>query len=287
MREYFCGWYFKCQAPKQALAIIPAFHRSQENKSSSIQLITNEGVFNASFPYDKFRKQKKHFDIEIDGNHFSANGIDLCLSTPDVRAVGSLKFGALSPIKYDIMGPFKYVPFMECRHSVVSMAHTVSGKIDINGVSYSFDNDMGYIEGDRGCSFPRQYAWTQCFWENISLMLSVASIPIVPFSFTGVIGVIMLDRVEYRLATYLGAKIRKIADGEIVIEQGELKLTVKLIKKQSLPLFAPKSGSMNRTIHESISCRAYYCFKKGKDTLFSFETDKASFEYEFPDRVNL
>ncbi|MBQ8545557.1 MAG: hypothetical protein IJ437_01310 [Clostridia bacterium] len=283
MREYFCGWYFKCQSSKKALAIIPALHRSRENSSSSIQLITSDGVFNASFPYESFCKHKNSFSIDIENNHFSEKGIDLCLSAPDLKAVGSLKFGAFSPIKYDIMGPFKYVPFMECRHSVVSMKHTVTGKLEINGVSYFFDNDMGYIEGDRGYSFPRKYAWTQCFFENGSIMLSVASIPIGPFSFTGVIGIIMLDKKEYRLATYLGAKIRKIENGEIIIEQGKMELSVKLINKQALPLFAPVSGAMNRTIHESLSCRASYSFINDGQALISFESDNASFEYEFLD----
>ena len=280
MREYFCDWYFKCQGADGALAIIPAVHRSKDVSSSSIQLITSDGVYNACFPYAKFKK-KTPFGADIESNHFSANGIDLCLSTPDIKAVGSLRFGELSPIKYDIMGPFKYVPLMECRHSVISMHHTVSGKIEINGKSYIFDNDIGYIEGDRGYSFPQKYAWTQCFFPNGSIMLSVASIPMGFFSFKGIIGVIMLDKKEYRIATYLGAKIRKIEDGEIVIEQGKMRLFVKLIQKSSLPLFAPTGGKMTRTIHESISCRAAYRFENDGNTLFSFETDNASFEYEF------
>ena len=281
MREYFCGWYFKCQSSNQALAIIPAIHKSKDHRSCSIQLITNDGVFNICFPYDKFCKQKKNFNIDIENNRFSSDGIELCLNTPDCTAVGSLKFGEFSPIKYDIMGPFRYVPFMECRHTVVSMRHTVTGEITINGKDYCFDNDLGYIEGDRGYSFPKEYAWTQCFFENGSLMLSVASIPIGSFFFTGVIGVIFIDKMEYRLATYLGAKVRKIEGGEIIIAQRDMSLSVKLIKKQALPLFAPESGTMSRTIHESICCNAAYCFKIGDNTLLSFETSEASFEYEY------
>ncbi len=281
MREYFCGWYFKCQAPNKELAIIPAIHRARKSASSSIQLITSDGVFNVSFPYDEFKQCNSGFGVDIGSNHFSNSGIDLCIQAPEISAVGSLKFGELSPIKYDIMGPFKYVPFMECRHSVVSMMHTVSGKIEINGVSYLFDNDIGYIEGDRGYSFPREYAWTHCFFSGGSIMLSIASIPLGLFNFTGVIGVVMLNNKEYRIASYLGAKILKIENGEIIIKQGKMVLSVKLIKKHSLPLFAPVGGKMNRTINESLACRASYSFTKDGQSLFSFETDRASFEYEF------
>lgn len=281
MREYFCGWYFKCQSSKQALAIIPAIHKSKNNKLCSIQLITNEGVFNACFPYDEFYYQKKPFKVDIENNYFSIDGIKLCLNTPECSAVGFIQFGTLSPIKYDIMGPFRYVPFMECRHSIVSMMHTVTGKIEINGVTYHFDNDFGYIEGDRGYSFPKEYAWTHCFFENGSLMLSVANIPIGVFNFTGVIGIIKLGEEEYRLATYLGAKVKKIENGQIIIEQGDMILSVKLIKNNPLPLLAPVSGTMNRTIHESVSGSASYCFKKKGHTLLCFETKNASFEYEY------
>lgn len=85
------------------------------------------------------------------------------------------------------MGPFSYVPFMECRHGVFSMTNTVSGCLSINGHAYRFDNDVGYIEGDRGRSLPKVYAWTQCnFFDEspCSIMLSIADIPLGSIHFT-------------------------------------------------------------------------------------------------------
>jgi hypothetical protein len=38
---------------------------------------------------------------------------------------------------------------------------------------------------------------------------------------------------------------------------------------------------MVRTIHESASCRAFYRLRKEGCILFAFETDKASFEFEY------
>lgn len=281
MKEYFCGWYFKSQSNDQALAIIPAIHRSRDGKSSSVQIITNDGVYNVNFPYGDFLKRRGKFELDVNTNHFSKNGLEISLNDSRVKASGSLKFGELAPIKYDIMGPFKFVPFMECRHSVVSMAHTVTGALEINGKKYVFDNDIGYIEGDRGSSFPSEYAWTQCFFEGGSIMLSVAKIPFGLFNFTGIIGIIKLGKKEIRIATYLGAKAKKIENGEIIIKQGKKELRVRLIKKDALPLFAPTGGKMSRTIHEGIWCQASYTFINKGETVFSFETDKASFEYEF------
>lgn len=280
MRDYFCGWYFKCQSDTQTLAVIPAVHRSKKKQSCSVQLITEECAWNIDFPY-KFYHHKKDFRIQIGKNRFSRKGIELCLHTPECSAVGTLRFGAFSPIRYDIMGPFRYIPFMECRHSVLSMKHTVNGKLCINGAAYRFQDAVGYIEGDRGYSFPKEYAWTQCCFRDGSLMLSVADIPFGFFHFTGIIGVVQWHGKEYRLATYLGAKAVRIKNGELVVRQGKAVLKVRLIKKHAHPLRAPVSGAMRRTIHESASCSASYCFQKNGHTLFSFETTKASFEYEY------
>lgn len=281
MRDYFCGWYFKCQSDEHTIAIIPAFHKSKEKCSCSIQIITDEGAWNADFPYEKLTIQKGGFGIVIENNRFGEKGIELNINKAGLVAKGILNFGKFSPIQYDIMGPFRYVPFMECRHSVLSMRHTVSGELIINGLSCRFENALGYIEGDRGCSFPKEYAWTQCFLENGSIMLSVADIPLGPLNFTGVIGVIYIDGREYRIATYLGAKAVRIRNGEVVIRQGKYVLSVRLIEKHPHPLRAPIGGEMNRTIHESAVCRVLYRFKEEHKTLFSVETEKASMEYEY------
>ena len=51
-------------------------------------------------------------------------------------------------------------------------------------------------------------------------MLSIADIPFGAFRFTGVIGVVLLNGKEYRIATYLGATAVKITPEEIVVRQG-------------------------------------------------------------------
>lgn len=109
MRGSFYGWYFKCQSAAQTLAVIPA---------------------------DAFRKKGK--TISIGRNRFGEKGIYLEIHTPKLTAKGRLDFGPLSPLKYDIMGPFALVPFMECRHSVWSMRHAVSGSVWMNGNEYLF-----------------------------------------------------------------------------------------------------------------------------------------------------
>ncbi|MBQ8934943.1 MAG: hypothetical protein IJ049_00860, partial [Oscillospiraceae bacterium] len=213
---------------------------------------------------------------------FYEDGMFLNLSTNTLSVTGKLRFDAHSPLRYDIMGPFRYVPLMECKHSVFSMRHTVNGRLRINGRTYSFSDGTGYIEGDRGRSFPSQYAWTQCSFEGGSLMLSVAEIPLGGLRFTGVISVVQLGDKEYRLATYLGARVLKNSGGEIVLRQGALTLKATLLDDSAYSLAAPVDGAMTRLIRENAACHARYHLSRGGRTLLSVESFRASFEYEYP-----
>lgn len=278
MRNYFYGWYLKCQSETQTLAVIPAVHRSGQKRSCSIQFITKDHAWNVDYPAAAFRRTKE--GIRIGRNRFGEKGIFLAVHTPELTISGKLRFGPLSPLKYDIMGPFSVLPFLECRHSVRSMSHFVCGRIDINGEEYLFQDAFGYWEGDQGRSFPKEYVWTQCSFPGGSLMLSVADVPIAGFDFRGIISVVLWKGRQYRLATYLGAKAVWIQGGKIRIAQGNMELEAWLPEEIKSPLKAPVNGEMKRTIHESAACRVRYRFRKAGRTFFSFTTNQASVEYE-------
>lgn len=248
-------------------------------KSASLQIITDDKAFN--IPFDKLKYCEKPLYVKIGDCIFSDKGITLDFQGNDLALKGTLNFEEISPIRYDIMGPFKFIPFMQCRHRVYSMSHTINGEISVNNQTFKFENGIGYIEGDCGRSFPKKYIWTQCCSRNNSLMLSVADIPFLGFHFTGIIGVMMLDGKEYRIATYLGARIGQISENTVTVKQGGFEFTAKLLKKKAQPLAAPTNGNMCRTIHESASCEAYYRFSYRDKILCEFTTDKASFEFEY------
>ncbi len=279
MDKYFYGWYFKCQSDGQTLAIIPAVHGAGCERTCSIQFITENDSWTVDFPVSKFHQEKNV--ITIDKNSFGSKGVYMDVSTLELKVQGSLHFSNLSPIKYDIMGPFKFVPFMECRHSVYSMKHRVEGQLCINGKDYVFENALGYWEGDRGVSFPKEYAWTQCLLPEGSMMLSIADIPLAGFHFTGIIGVVRWKEKEYRFATYLGARVVQRTRERILVRQGNMELEVRLLEKEAHPLKAPSNGTMIRTIRENVRCKAFYRLRKNGQTIFALKMDKASFEYEY------
>lgn len=282
-KDFFFGRYFKCSGSDGTVALIPALHRTGGVATASVQLITDEGAWNVPFDVGGYKNCGDGFGVTVGSSSFTREGIVLDLKGDGLCAHGSVSFGPFTPIRGDIMGPFRFVPFMECRHSVCSACHDLSGSIEVNGKVYRMDGGKGYIEGDRGTSFPEVYSWTHTHFPGGSLMLSVASIPVGPLHFTGVIGFVMIGGKEYRIATYRGAKATVISGGRIEIRQGKLRFTASLIEKRAHPLKAPSSGAMVRTIRESASCRASYRLVIANETVLDLDSSEASFEYEFPE----
>jgi hypothetical protein len=172
---------------------------------------------------------------------------------------------------------------MECRHSVISMGHSITGSITLNGKLLNFDGGKGYIEADSGRSFPTEYAWIHCndFAGDCSIMASVAGIPFCGLRFWGCICVVWLNGREYRLATYRGAKIRRCDPACFLLEQGEYRLEIAVDAQTGHTLAAPRAGVMSRSIREAASCPAHFRFAQKGNVLFQNQSDHASYEYSF------
>lgn len=289
--SYFEGWYLKHQCKAGTVSLIPAFHvDSCGEKSASLQVITDENSYAVDFPIEDFKACTERFCVKLGQNLITERGCKLDIATKELTIKGILQYGKLTPLAYDIMGPFALVPFMQCRHRVLSVYHSVSGKLNINGKLYEFHKedinqkdeyiDCGYIEGDRGSSFPSKYIWTQCNWDKNCIMLSAAQIPFFGGGFIGCIAVVFYRGKEYRIATYLGAKLFYCNKKSLLVVQGDLFLQVDLVEDNAHSLRAPQSGSMNRTIHESASCKVRYKFKIKDESVLDF-VGKASFEKDW------
>ncbi len=280
MKKYFFGSYFKLQSKDKTLALIPSYSRIGKKYIGSLQIITHNNSYVLDYPYELY-KRGKGFDAKLDSNIFNKDGINLNINRDNVNLVGNIKFESINKLNKNIMGPFKFIPFMECIHSVHSIKHNINGKLVLNNEEYNFDNSLCYIEGDRGRSFPKVYTWTQSLFDEGSIMLSVADIPFGLFHFTGVIGFINYNGKTIRIATYKRAKALKIKDEEVIIKQGKYKFTVKLLKKNSFDLKAPKLGQMARIIKESAECIVSYKLEKKNELIFEKIINNASMEYEY------
>ena len=277
----FAGWYFKHQTKTgRALALIPAMHvDAAGRRSASLQVIAEGQSWWLEYPASKFHAAEKPLQIRLGQNAFSRAGIQLDIEQEGLSLHGALRYGPFTPLKSDIMGPFRFLPGMECSHGVFSMGHTLEGSMTLNGEKLDFSGGLGYIESDRGRSFPSAYLWTQCVWPGGSLMLSIADIPLPVGRFTGCICVVICRGREYQLATYRGVRIEQWSDTGAVIRQGKYRLTAELLEGQACPLRAPSAGRMDRTIRESLCAKMRYCFWSGETLLFAHTDENASFEY--------
>jgi len=215
-------------------------------------------------------------EIRVGDCVFGSLGCRIAL--PDIT--GSIGYGPLTPLKSDIMGPFRFLP-LQCRHGVVSMTHELSGCLEAEGRHIDFSNGRGYIEQDSGRSFPKSYLWLQCndFPVNSSVMVSVAHIPLAGFSFTGCICALLHEGREYRLATYRGVKIIRAGPRGVELAQGKLRLAIDIQGGAGLPLQAPWQGRMVDTIRECNSVRARCRLWQQGRLIMDLESGNAGFEY--------
>lgn len=283
MSPFFEGWYFRHQWQGRTAAFIPAHHRDAAGVyTASLQILTDDAAHCLEIPVEDFSITRRPFCVRAGESTFALTGCTIDCPLPQGRLAGRLDYGPIAPIRGDIMGPFRYLPGMQCRHSVLSMTHTVSGGLTLDDRPWSGGRGLGYVEGDRGTSFPARYLWTQAHLSGGgSVMLSVADVPLPLGHITGCIGVVWRNGREQRLATYRGVRVLRIGAGGATVRQGPWTLAVELLESRPTPLRAPSTGAMTRTIHESAACRVRYRLTKNGETLLDETCPHAAFEAEW------
>ncbi len=264
-RKYFEGWYFKVvdKDENNAFAFIPGISMNPDGERHSfIQVLDGKkrsSVYHR-FGYNDFKTTSGEFEMEVSGNYFSNNRIELNLP----GLTGRLDFSdqARWPNRWyspGIMGPYAFVPFMECYHGILSLDHRISGNLIINGEKVDFTGGRGYTEKDWGHSFPSAYIWMQTNHfsrENISLKMSVAKIPWLGSSFVGFIAGVLIDGRLYQFTTYNGSKILKTAvDKEhvqVILGNRHYRLEISAVRSGSTKLSSPIEGFMGGHIFESL-----------------------------------
>lgn len=152
-QNYFEGWYFKNTSDNLNISFIPGINITKNKKEAFIQVITKDTSYYINYDIKDFHYNHSPFYIEINNNFFSKDKIHIDINDKKIKINGELNYknnknintNILNP---NIMGPFSYLPFMECNHAVISMKNNVNGTITINNDEYIFNNGTGYIEKD-------------------------------------------------------------------------------------------------------------------------------------------
>ncbi|WP_303862351.1 tocopherol cyclase family protein [Alkalibaculum bacchi] len=272
-KNYFEGWYFKLidEDKKCILSIISgiAINKNGEKKAfiQTIDGITGQTHY-IPFDYKDFKYDNENFQVFIGNNYFSKERMILNLEKDDLSFIGELYFTDRIPYPKTIthpgiMGPFSFVPFMECYHGVVNISHNIQGKMIYQKRIIDFNNGYGYIEKDWGKSFPESWIWVQSNHftkENTSFMFSIAKIPWFGSFFIGFISFLRIGDNHHTFATYTRSKIKYLNLKDhllsITLKNSKYQLQAQVdISTNKGELMAPKIGTMNRKIEETINSK--------------------------------
>ncbi len=266
--NYFEGWYFKNVSAglDNVLSFIPGISLTKGDSHAFIQVI--DGITckteYITYPLDQFSWDKKKFYIRVGESIFTENHIILKIDDEKIKVSGQLYYNNL--IKYPktlfspgIMGWYSFVPFMECKHGIVSVNHDITGQVEVDQRQIDFNGGKGYIEKDWGSSFPEAWIWCQAnnFSDrNTSFCLSIAKIPWLGRFFTGLISFLYYNKQFYLYSTYNNSEVRDVehADGfvKLTLKNRDSILKISTKQKSAGELKAPVLGNMSRKIKESI-----------------------------------
>jgi tocopherol cyclase len=274
-RGFFEGWYLKLVDAKgqYKLAVIPGISQDQDREQAHCFIQILDGHRGSAtyhrFPLDAFVALRDTFDVRIGPNHFGSTGMTLDLDDLGSRIVGQVAFRGVhpwpvTPLNPGAMGPFAYLPWMECYHGVMSFDHALDGTLLVDGEPMVWDGGRGYIEKDWGRSFPKAWIWMQSNHfdsPGTSLMASVAIIPWLGSTFRGfMVGLWHHGRL-LRWATYTGARIERLEVQDEVISlqllgrfgsTRGLRLELVARRATSAPLLGPRRGAMSERVPETL-----------------------------------
>lgn len=292
-RRFFEGWYYKIisEGGKDAFAFIPGIAMDEQGEQHAfIQVLDGKAKSAAYFRFSAadFSAASDCFEIGVGKSRFTGNGMQLALDDYS----GSLRFKNTVPwpnkwYSPGIMGPYTFVPLMECYHGIVSMDHALEGTLNIRGKAIDFSGGRGYIEKDWGHSFPSAYFWMQSNHfsrPGISFKASVAKIPWLRGSFVGFIAGLYVNKQLYRFTTYNGTKLlRSMATKkqvELLMENKKYSLKVLAFRDHATELTSPISGIMDGRISESMTSELEITLseKKSGKILFNDTGQNAALE---------
>jgi len=136
-KRYFEGWYYKLlnADATEAYAFIPGIAMDENgHQQAFVQVLDGKRLTASYHKFDAkdFVPKGGTFEVNVGNSFFSKDKIRLDLP----NATGTLNFQDLTPwssswYSPNIMGPFSFMPFMQCYHGILSMNHTIQGSLNL------------------------------------------------------------------------------------------------------------------------------------------------------------
>lgn len=285
--SYFEGWYFKSVSADGLvrLAVIPgvSLTASRADRHCFVQINDSGRGRSAYFrwPLSEFESAPDSFDVRVGRSRFSLHGFELNIEKPEGCYQGRLDFTGVRgwPVRLlapGAMGPFRFVPQLECYHGVISFDHEISGRLLADGTEYDFTGGRGYAEKDWGRSMPDAWIWLQCNHFDAGragLSVSVARVPWLGASFTGhIVGLRLGDRL-FEFVTWNGSKLTQVAVNDnavrLGLHRGRRRLEIEAERTPGATLAAPQAGAMTGRISETLDAVVRVRLLEGDEVVFA------------------
>lgn len=294
-KNYFEGWYFKHVSAglKDVFSFIPGISLNDRDPHAFIQVINGATGESSYIPYtlSQFSWRTDTLYLRIGKSVFTDKFISPEIRDGSIKITGRIDYHnvvkyPVKPFSPGIMGWYSFVPFMECKHGIVSVNHDLTGGIFVNDIPVDFDHGKGYIEKDWGTSFPESWLWIQAnnFNDhNTCLHFSVAKIPWRGKYFIGFIAFLYYSGRFFLFSTYNNSRITELSHTGnsifIVLENRHNTLKIHSGRGFTGELKAPVAGRMTRRIRESIDSRVSLAlYNSEKNVVYTDSSSRAGIE---------
>lgn len=303
-RPFFEGWYFKFVDAREerSVAVIPGLFlgTAPERDQAFVQVLDGRRGRSHYFQYpaESFWAAERAFDVRVGPSRFGPRGIELDADDGKTRVRGRVAFGPfvpwpVRPLSPGVMGPYGWLPFLECYHGVLSFDYALEGGLGLEGGPFAgetveLEGGRGYCEKDWGEAFPSAYVWMQTnhFEEpGASLTASVAMIPWRGSAFRGfLVGLRHAGRL-HRFASYSGAYIERLSVDDDAVEwrlaDRRRRLAIRAHRAGGGLLHAPIRTEMDRRVDETLRARVEVELSdRGGRTLFRGTGTSAGLEVQ-------
>lgn len=254
----FEGFYLKtAKKDGTTLVVICGFAKSKEKSHAFIQVSTQSlETFYFEYPLYELKINEEAFNFSIRNNEFSQNGIYIKENDCEVDLTFSdFTFWNRTYLNPSIMGVLAYVPFVECKHDIISPSLTVLGHANLKAETLIFDNTSGYIDKNWGRSFPKDYFWGHISnFENpsVSIQFAKAKPKWLFWKIPVYIGFLRLNHEIHLFKSWKKGKmtLTNVGQDEVLLQNRKFKIKIKFENGRPLNLKAPIEGKLDHLILE-------------------------------------
>lgn len=281
-KNRFENWYFKLVdiRKENTLGILIGIHKTQREDEAFVQVIGNGISENICINYPLESVKSKETEIQIGDNLLGLQQITLNIQKEGFKLRGELILSNHKQLKQSLwlpglMGPYKYLPFLESYHEVVSLQHTLMGSLWLNERQIIFNEGKGYIERDWGRAFPNVWLWAQCNHfkrQDVALMIGVARLPIFFNYYTCfAIPIYYKGQVEI-FSNYNGGHLAKLYRYKgyvhLIVTQKNKILDIKIYGSDEVSCVTSRSSHMIRDVYACDTAKIELLITENGKTVF-------------------